>query len=101
MTFEVYRLILKTKNLQNFFKDVFHYELSQKNVWYHTKFRPGCKKFLEKMSKLYELQICTFGERKYAHKIADFMDHDRRYFHDRVLSRNEIFNPNSKTDNLK
>ena len=53
------------------------------------------------MSKLYELQICTFGERKYAHKIADFMDHDRRYFHDRILSRNEIFNPISKTDNLK
>jgi RNA polymerase II subunit A-like phosphatase len=80
---------------------VYHYELCQRGVWYHTKFRPGCQKFLEKMSSLYELHIVTFGERLYAHRIADFMDPDRKYFHDRILSRNEIFNPLSKTDNLK
>ncbi len=80
---------------------MYHYELCQRGVWYHTKFRPGCQKFLEKMSSLYELHIVTFGERLYAHRIADFMDPDRKYFHDRILSRNEIFNPLSKTDNLK
>jgi len=53
------------------------------------------------MSKMYELHIVTFGERSYAHKIANLMDPDRRFFHDRILSRNEIFNPASKTDNLK
>lgn len=82
-------------------KDVHHYELVQRNVWYHTKFRPGCEKFLEKMSKLYELHMVTFGERNYAHKIADLMDPGRKYFHDRILSRNEIVNPASKSDNLR
>lgn len=88
-------------NVSNEVKDVYHYELWQRNVWYHTKFRPNCKKFLEEMSKMFELHMVTFGERSYAHKIAGFMDPDRRFFHDRILSRNEIFNPISKTDNLK
>ena len=83
------------------FKGVYHYELWQRNVWYHTKFRPTCNRFLEEMSKMYELHIVTFGERSYAHKIANLMDPERRFFHDRILSRNEIFNPASKTDNLK
>ena len=78
-----------------------HYELMHRNAWYHTKFRPNCDKFLEEMSKLYELHMVTFGERNYAHTIARLMDPDHRHFHDRILSRNEIFNPVSKTDNLK
>jgi hypothetical protein len=53
------------------------------------------------MSKLYELHIVTFGEREYARKIASFMDKDKKYFHDRILSRNELTNPFSKTDNLR
>ncbi|RNA11437.1 RNA polymerase II subunit A C-terminal domain phosphatase [Brachionus plicatilis] len=81
-------------------KDVHHYEL-QRNFWYHTKFRPGCLHFLQEMSKLYELHIVTFGERNYAHKIASLMDPERRFFHDRILSRNEIFNRISKSDNLR
>jgi len=88
-------------NVSNELKDVYHYELWQRNVWYHTKFRPNCNLFLEKISKLFELHMVTFGERSYAHKIASYMDPDKRYFHDRILSRNEIFNPISKTDNLK
>ena len=82
-------------------KEIFHYELWQKNVWYHTKFRPNCQRFLEEISKIYELHMVTFGERSYAHKIANLMDPNKKYFHDRILSRNEIFNPISKTDNLK
>jgi RNA polymerase II subunit A-like phosphatase len=57
--------------------------------------------FLEEMSKIFELHMVTFGERNYAHTIANLMDPHRKYFHDRILSRNEIFNPVSKTDNLK
>lgn len=58
-------------------------------------------KFIEEMSKIYELHMVTFGEKSYANKIANFMDPERKYFHDRILSRNEIFNPISKADNLK
>ncbi|KAL4822081.1 hypothetical protein H8958_021095, partial [Nasalis larvatus] len=37
----------------------------------HTRLRPHCKDFLEKIAKLYELHVFTFGSRLYAHTIAD------------------------------
>lgn len=36
----------------------------------HTRLRPHCKGFLEKIAKLYELHVFTFGSRLYAHTIA-------------------------------
>lgn len=36
----------------------------------HTRLRPHCKEFLEKIAKLYELHVFTFGSRLYAHTIA-------------------------------
>lgn len=36
----------------------------------HTRLRPYCKDFLEKISKMYELHVFTFGSRLYAHTIA-------------------------------
>jgi hypothetical protein len=52
------------------------------------------------MSKYYELHICTFGARNYAHMIAMFLDPDGKFFSHRILSRDECFDPNSKTANL-
>jgi hypothetical protein len=52
------------------------------------------------MSKYFELHICTFGARNYAHMIAMFLDQDGKFFSHRILSRDECFNPNSKTANL-
>jgi len=70
-------------------------------MWYHTKLRPGTYGFLEKLSKLYELHICTFGTRSYAHCIARHLDPKGKLFSDRILSRDECFSHNSKTANLK
>lgn len=36
----------------------------------HTRLRPHCKEFLDKIAKLYELHVFTFGSRLYAHTIA-------------------------------
>lgn len=36
----------------------------------HTRLRPHCRDFLEKVSRLYELHVFTFGSRLYAHTIA-------------------------------
>ncbi|CAC5403310.1 CTDP1 [Mytilus coruscus] len=84
-------------------KGVFHYQLRHGNgkMWYHTRIRPGTQHFLETVSKMYELHICTFGVRMYAHTIARFLDPEEKYFSHRILSRDECFNPNSKTANLK
>lgn len=60
----------------------------------------GLFQFLENVSKLYELHICTFGARMYAHKIATILDPERKYFSHRILSRDECFDSRSKTANL-
>lgn len=41
----------------------------------HTRLRPHCKDFLEKIAKLYELHVFTFGSRLYAHTIAGTHTH--------------------------
>ncbi|KAK6185364.1 hypothetical protein SNE40_007614 [Patella caerulea] len=89
--------------IPNNLKDVYHFQLwhGRKLLWYHTKFRPGTKEFLEKISKLFELHICTFGVRMYAHTIARFIDPDGKYFSHRIVSRDECFDAMSKTANLK
>ncbi|XP_066995998.1 RNA polymerase II subunit A C-terminal domain phosphatase-like [Anabrus simplex] len=82
--------------------DVYHFQLYGPNSpWYHTRIRPGTQRFLSEMSKFYELHICTFGARNYAHMIAMFLDPYGQYFSHRIMSRDECFNPNSKTANLK
>ncbi|XP_043208610.1 RNA polymerase II subunit A C-terminal domain phosphatase-like isoform X2 [Amphibalanus amphitrite] len=83
-------------------KDVYHFQLYGSNSpWYHTRFRPGTQEFLKNISKYYELHICTFGARLYAHTIAKFLDPDGVYFSNRILSRDECFNQQSKTANLR
>lgn len=83
--------------------EIHHYQLDGANsAWYHTKFRPYMKEFLEEISKYYELHICTFGARRYAHQISKLIDPNGKYFpSDRILSRDEFFDPRSKTGNMK
>ncbi|CAK9800255.1 RNA polymerase II subunit A C-terminal domain phosphatase [Anthophora plagiata] len=83
-------------------KDVYHYQLYGPNSpWYHTRLRPNTRHFLSEMSRLYELHICTFGARNYAHTVAALLDKDGTLFSHRILSRDECFDPASKTANLK
>lgn len=85
-----------------FAQDIHHFQLYGPNSpWYHTRLRPGTYKFLSSISELYELHICTFGARNYAHTITHILDPKGKLFSHRVLSRDECFNPNSKTGNLK
>ncbi|XP_015112781.1 RNA polymerase II subunit A C-terminal domain phosphatase isoform X2 [Diachasma alloeum] len=89
-------------NVPAIIKDVFHYQLYGPNSpWYHTRLRPGTRHFLSEMSKLYELHICTFGARNYAHTVAALLDKEGTLFSHRILSRDECFNSASKTANLK
>ncbi|XP_077491305.1 RNA polymerase II subunit A C-terminal domain phosphatase-like isoform X2 [Amblyomma americanum] len=83
-------------------KGVHHFQLyGPQSSWYHTRVRPRTQHFLEQVSQLYELHICTFGARPYAHAIAALLDPDGRFFSYRILSRDECFNPTSKTGNLR
>ncbi|CAH1116652.1 unnamed protein product [Phaedon cochleariae] len=83
-------------------KDVYHFQLYGPNSrWYHTRLRPATHKFLNNIHDFYELHICTFGARNYAHTIALFLDGDQKIFSNRILSRDECFDPTSKKANLK
>jgi len=62
-------------------KDVYHFQLyGAQSPWYHTRVRPGTAAFLRNISHMYELHICTFGARLYAHTIAGYLDPDKKYF---------------------
>lgn len=64
---------------------------------YYIKLRPGLKQFLEDISKKYELHIYTMGTRAYAQEIAKIVDPKRRFFGDRILSRDESGSLTNKT----
>ncbi|XP_047996673.1 RNA polymerase II subunit A C-terminal domain phosphatase isoform X2 [Leguminivora glycinivorella] len=85
-------------------KDVLHFFLrgpGSPGRWCHTRLRPRTQEFLESASKHYELHVCTFGARQYAHAIADLLDPEKKYFSHRILSRDECFDARTKSANLK
>ncbi|XP_053101821.1 RNA polymerase II subunit A C-terminal domain phosphatase isoform X2 [Hemicordylus capensis] len=82
-------------------KGIFHFQLGRGEPMLHTRLRPHCKEFLEKIAKLYELHVFTFGSRLYAHTIAGFLDPEKKLFSHRILSRDECIDPDSKTGNLR
>ena len=49
---------------------IVHFQLGRGEPMLHTRLRPHCKEFLEKVARLYELHVFTFGSRLYAHTIA-------------------------------
>jgi RNA polymerase II subunit A C-terminal domain phosphatase len=74
-------------------KDVKAFQLEEGGhlgpCWYFIKVRPGLLEFLEEVSKMYELHVYTMGTRAYANAVAKIVDPHRKYFGDRVLSRDE------------
>lgn len=83
------------------YKGILHFQLGRGEPMLHTRLRPHCKEFLEKIAKLYELHVFTFGSRLYAHTIAGFLDPEKKLFSHRILSRDECIDPFSKTGNLR
>lgn len=87
-----------------FSQDVLHFFLrcpGSPGRWCHTRLRPRTHEFLELASKNYELHVCTFGARQYAHAIAELLDPEKKYFSHRILSRDECFDVRTKAANLK
>jgi len=64
--------------------------------WYYIKMRPGLAEFLETMVDMYEMHVYTMGTRAYAINIAKLIDPEKKYFGDRVISRDENGNIISK-----
>jgi len=81
-------------------KDVKGFQLADDHAssdnWYYVKMRPGLETFFDRLSKLYEMHVYTMATRAYAQAVMKIIDPDRRYFGDRILSRDENF-----TDKVK
>jgi RNA polymerase II subunit A-like phosphatase len=82
-------------------KDVQSFELPEdiaanRSCSYYIKMRPGLQEFLHRMAQIYELHIYTMGTRSYAESVAKIVDPDRKYFGDRILSRDESGSMTSK-----
>jgi len=83
-------------------KDVQGFQLADDNVsnvaanWYYVKQRPGLRGFFDRMAKMYEMHVYTMATRAYAQAIMKIIDPERKYFGDRILSRDENY-----TDKLK
>ncbi|OSS44348.1 hypothetical protein B5807_11097 [Epicoccum nigrum] len=83
-------------------KDVEGFQLDDDNVsnvaanWYYVKMRPGLKDFFDRVSTKYEMHVYTMATRAYAQAVCRIIDPERKYFGDRILSRDENY-----TDKLK
>lgn len=83
-------------------KDVEGFQLADDNIsnvaanWYYVKKRPGLKDFFDRVSNKYEMHVYTMATRAYAQAVCKIIDPERKYFGDRILSRDENY-----TDKLK
>nr|CAH8876523.1 unnamed protein product [Trichobilharzia regenti] len=95
-------IIHTTNDPQAFqYGNVHRYCLPGSPLVYHTRLRPHLEDVLDRLSYYYQMHICTFGNRVYAHQLASLIDPKRKYFSQRILSRDECFNPVTKSANLK
>lgn len=70
--------------------EVIHWHSWGTHTPFMTKIRPHTKQFLHNMSQLFELRICTMGERLYAKKMAKMLDPDGIFFGKRIHSRTDL-----------
>ncbi|TVU25237.1 hypothetical protein EJB05_27726, partial [Eragrostis curvula] len=80
--------ILRKKEEQDrCFQERHLFRLQHMSMW--TKLRPGIWNFLKKASKLFELHLYTMGNKLYATEMAKLLDHDKKLFAGRVISRGD------------
>ncbi|KNE61952.1 FCP1-like phosphatase, phosphatase domain-containing protein [Allomyces macrogynus ATCC 38327] len=70
-------------------RDLYRFRLADDPHEYYLRLRPHLHEFLAGLSSLFEMHIYTMGSRPYANKVAAIIDPDKRYFSERILSRDE------------
>ena len=83
------------------FKEIFRFRVQKGGAVQHTKLRPYVHRFLKNISNYYELQIFTFGSKAYANAIVKYLDPQKKYFQNRILSREDSINKKCKAYNLE
>ncbi len=84
-----------------FLQDVYGFHLPDHPMLYHCRLRPHTRHFLEGVARLYELHVFTMGTKSYAASVTRILDPQGELFCDRIISRDECFDPRSKALRLK
>ena len=58
-------------------------------IRYLVRIRPYVREFLQKIAPLYDMQLYTLSQRSYATEIVKFLDPDGKFFHGRILCRDD------------
>ena len=69
-------------------------QINNKHI--HIKLRPYLTDFLEKMSKIFELHLMSTGKEIHVKRCLDVIDPSRKYFGDRIISRENIVKSKNK-----
>eukprot|EP00923_Selenidium_pygospionis_P005967 GHVN01010245.1.p1 GENE.GHVN01010245.1~~GHVN01010245.1.p1 ORF type:complete len:683 (-),score=97.29 GHVN01010245.1:1014-3062(-) len=77
--------------------EMFKFTLGGHPGFYYLKLRPGVRRFLKTVSKYYEMSVHTNATVEYADVIRSIIDHDEKYFGDRVAARKFPIAPNDQT----
>lgn len=88
-------------NIESGLPDVHTFTLPGYPARYHCRLRPYTNSFLKLVSQYYELHVFTMGTKSYAKRVTEVLDPGRRLFCDRIISRDECFDPTSKVLQLK
>ncbi len=72
-----------------YLRDICKLKLIDGSFTYFIKFRPGLQTFLDRISQLYELHVYTMGSKSYATEIVKLIDPEKKYFGDRIISRED------------
>ncbi|KAK0422905.1 hypothetical protein QR680_007859 [Steinernema hermaphroditum] len=78
-----------------------HKDLKSGKSVVRTSIRPHCIRFLESMSKLYEMHVITLAGKGYAQKIVKELDPEERFFGGRLIARNKLGSTDCKTKKLR
>ncbi|CAF1101667.1 unnamed protein product [Rotaria magnacalcarata] len=92
-----------TTNSRNYYPsslDIVAYQPTPISKTFYTKLRPGVKEFLTNLRPFYQFHIITFGDQVYTHNIVKLIDPNKRFFSDRIISRDECFKLTDETVNL-
>ena len=82
-------------------QDVYGFTLPGHTYLYHCRLRPYAREFLQTVSRLFELHVFTMATKDYAYAVTQILDPEKKLFSDRVISRDECFDPHSKAPRLK
>ena len=80
---------------------MFEFTLPEHPHIYHCRLRPHVREFLSTLSQMYEMYVFTMATKDYARQVTKVLDPGKKMFSDRIISRDECFDPHSKAIRLR